>query len=324
MEDELCVIPPMTASVPAVPSDIGVPETLISPPFVRVWPSITKFEEVGFAVNVEPAKVSAGAFVAEETSKGCVLDPIMAIEPLGSSATGVPETVMVPPGVSICPSIANREDESAVNVDPANVNTGALVADETTKDCVLDPTMATDPLGSSAIGVPETVIMPPGESTCPSIANREEESAVNVEPANVKRGAEGADGTSKDCVLDPRTTMDPPGASTMGVPETVIVPPGVRVCPPISKWEDASAVKVEPAKVKASATGAGGLPALPPAMRLPDGATEKYVPSIVTPGPPTDKVVPAIGTIEGSVTLIVCPAAVTTTGVNARAGLPPL
>ena len=39
------------------------------------------------------------------------------------------------------------------------------------------------------------------------------------------------------------------GPSEMGVPLTVMTPPGLRVCPAIVKTE-LSAVKVEPAKVR--------------------------------------------------------------------------
>lgn len=50
----------------------------------------------------------------------------------------------------------------------------------------------------------------------------------------------------RDWVLLPMRAMVPPDGREMGVPETVMTPPGVSVCPSMMKSDDASAVYDEP------------------------------------------------------------------------------
>ena len=56
-----------------------------------------------------------------------VLLPMTTSVAPGASEMGVPDTVMIPPGVRVCPSTVNPPDESAVYVCPLNVITAAVV-----------------------------------------------------------------------------------------------------------------------------------------------------------------------------------------------------
>ncbi len=92
----------------------------------------------------------------------------------------------------------------------------------------------------------------------------------------------------KASVLVPITTLVAPGASEIGVPETVIIPPGVNVCPSITKSDAAFAVKICPSKLITAAfvTPGGAWPRtcvlLPKATRpLPEAASEMGVPETV-------------------------------------------
>jgi len=56
---------------------------------------------------------------------------------------------------------------------------------------VLVPMMATEAPGPREMGVPETVMAPPGDRVCDAMTNSEVLSAVYVDPANVKTGVIG-------------------------------------------------------------------------------------------------------------------------------------
>jgi len=76
--------------------------------------------------------------------------------------TGVPDTVTLgPPGFTVVPVISNRVG-LAVNVTPPadSISAGVITAVENL--CVLLSTTATPPLDGSKMGVPETMIAPPG------------------------------------------------------------------------------------------------------------------------------------------------------------------
>ena len=84
--------------------------------------------------------------------------------PSRASEMGVPETVIVPPGVNVRLAIRKSDAAFAVYVEPANVIiSGPEVAcGAFGRNCVLLPTIANLPSGASEIGVPETVIALPG------------------------------------------------------------------------------------------------------------------------------------------------------------------
>lgn len=55
----------------------------------------------------------------------------------------------------------------------------------------------------------------------------------------------------------PITANDPPGASEIGWPKTVINPPGVKVLPSMTNWEAELAVYVDLSKVRTAGPAAG-------------------------------------------------------------------
>lgn len=220
----------------------GVPLIVTpGPPAVIVVPSIEK--AVGFAVKTCPStvKISAGVIAAEPIISVLLpttTKPLAA--PAGASEMGVPETVMIPPGVRVWPSMIKSEEASAVYVWPSKVITGAsvMIAEALPRDWVLLPMTAKAGAvpAASEIGVPDTVIEPPGVSVCPPMMNWAAAFAVYVEPSNVRTaGALAILGAEpRDCVLPPTTAYAleaPAGASEIGVPDTVICPPGVSVWP---------------------------------------------------------------------------------------------
>ena len=169
--------------------------------------------------------------------------------PFGSRLIGVPDIVTPgPPAVIVVPSMTNAVG-LAVNTCPSivKISAGVIVAERIIS--VLLPT-TTNPLaapaGASEIGVPETVITPPGVSVCPLIMKSDEASAVYVWPSNVITGASVvmADAEPRDWVLLPMTANAGavPAASEMGVSEMVMAPPGVSVWPAMTNWEAAFAV----------------------------------------------------------------------------------
>jgi hypothetical protein len=170
-----------------------------------------------------------------------VVPPITTDDPSVWSDTTVPDTVISgPPATSVC------EPEAT---------TYSGVLRKAPMACVEPPTMTEDPPGWRENTVPETVMgAPPAESVC--------------EP--IKRvGA--AVGVAMACVLPPATIVAPFGARETGVPETVIWPPGVRVCVPITKLDDESAVMVELPMVTTAGGevfGFEGLTTTPPALEL--------------------------------------------------------
>ena len=93
---KVSVLVPTTTSVAPAASEIGVPETVITPPGVKVWLPMTK-AEAALAVNVCPPKVITAAFVmpAVECPRTCVLLPTTTIPlPEAASEIGVPDTVI--------------------------------------------------------------------------------------------------------------------------------------------------------------------------------------------------------------------------------------
>ncbi len=110
------------------------------------------------------------------------------------------------------------------------------------RDCVLPPMTAyglAAPAGASEMGVPETVIRPPGVSVWPATTNRKAELAVYVEPPKVSTaGAEAGAGVMRAWVLPSTTAALAPDGRDIAVPATLIEPPCVNVCPAVTNSED--------------------------------------------------------------------------------------
>ena len=103
---------PMT-NIPPGSKLTGVPEIVTpGPPADIVVPSMEN--AVGFAVKTCPSTVRMSAGVIIAVANDSVLVPITTLLPLPLYEIGVPETVMTPPGVSVCPSMMKSDDASAV------------------------------------------------------------------------------------------------------------------------------------------------------------------------------------------------------------------
>ena len=74
----------------------------------------------------------------------------------------VPDVMMAPASVNVCPSMIKLDEASAVYVDPSNVKIGAVVTPLWPSGYVLVPTVATLPPDASEVAVPDTVIAAPG------------------------------------------------------------------------------------------------------------------------------------------------------------------
>lgn len=88
-----------------------------------------------------------------------------------------------------------------------------------------------------------------------------------------KVGAAEVPAAAMACVLPPATIVAPFEARETGVPETVIWPPGVRVCEPITKADEESAAIVElPTVITApgEVVGFPGSATTPPALEVED------------------------------------------------------
>ena len=181
---------PMT-NIPPGSKLTGVPEIVTpGPPADIVVPSMEN--AVGFAVKTCPSTVSISAGVIIAVANDSVLVPITTSLPLPSYDIGVPEAMMTPPGVSVCPSMMKSDDASAVYVEPSNVSTGAAVTMAALpRDCVLLPMTAIAPPDGKEIGVPETVIAAPCANVCPSIMKSDDASAVYDEPSNESTAGAG-------------------------------------------------------------------------------------------------------------------------------------
>ena len=140
----------------------------------------------------------------------------------------------------------NWEAELAVMVWPLNVMTAAVVGipgrGEWLSTWVLEPPTITRPLpeGASESTVPDTMMEPPGARVWPAMTKSEDGFAVYVAPLNVNSAGgwvimlppDPAVAEANDWVeVPPMTAYDPPAASEIGVPETVICWPGLRVWP---------------------------------------------------------------------------------------------
>jgi len=119
---------------------------------------------------------------------------------------------------------------------------------------VLLPTTTSVGVTASEIRVPETVTTPPGTKVCPPIAKSEAVLTVYIWPPKVK--ASGAAVASGILDVPSRKYVAETGRER-GVPETVMTPPGARVCEPKMNAEAELAVYVPPAKVIAAGPGAG-------------------------------------------------------------------
>ena len=143
-----------------------MPERVICPPGVNVWPSITK-PDPEFPVYVEPAMVRTSAapefaglpatpvFVGLRIS---VLPAITAMVPSGASEIGVPETVISPPSVKVCPAMMNWESPFSVYADPPNTRTSPLASEVgvgTPAEEPPDPPPGPNVVGS---GTPQTAV----------------------------------------------------------------------------------------------------------------------------------------------------------------------
>ena len=205
-----------------------------------------------------------------------VVPPITTDDPPVWSDTTVPDTVISgPPAASVC------EPEAT---------TYSGVLRKAPMACVEPPTTTDDPPGWRENTVPETVMgAPPAESVCEPIK---------------KVGA--AVGVAMACVLPPATIVAPFEARETGVPETVIWPPGVRVCVPMTKLDDESAVIVEPPMVTTAAgevVGFEGSTTTPPALEVevPGSNTIGEVDGDGFAGSTTDGEVDGDGSADGSV-----------------------
>ena len=195
---------------------------------------MTKSEDAS-AVYVLPSKVIVGvsAPVTVAKEKGSVLVPISTAVPAEGYEIGVPETSMLPPGVSVCPLMVKSEAASAVKVLPAKViigRTPLLMVPKDSGKVFVPITTAVAPAGYE-MGVPETSILPPGVSVCPPMTKSEEASAVNVEPSKVSTAAVLMPLRARSSVLLPITAASLAAASKICVPNTVMAAPGERVCP---------------------------------------------------------------------------------------------
>ena len=175
----LCVVPPTTMSDPEDAYEIVVPETVITPPGVSVCPAMIK-SEAASAVYVEPPKVIISTVSVPFTeAKVSVELPMTAIVALESREIGVPDIVITPLGVRVCPAMIKSEAASAVYVDPPKVI--SLVVPVSFVDANVSvelPIIAIAALGPREMGVPETVITPPGVRVCPAITKLVAVSAV--------------------------------------------------------------------------------------------------------------------------------------------------
>ena len=103
---------PMT-NIPPGSKLTGVPDIVTpGPPADIVVPSMEN--ALGLAVKTCPSTVSISAGVIIAVANNSVLVPIITSSPLPSYEIGVPETVMTPPGVSVCPSTTKSDDASAI------------------------------------------------------------------------------------------------------------------------------------------------------------------------------------------------------------------
>ena len=109
---------------------------------------------------------------------------------------------------------------------------------------MLVPMTASAAPGARLMGVPRTVMMPPGVRVSEAMMKSDEASAVYVTPSQVRTGASSVDGeaVARVWVLVPMTAMSVPVGREMVVPEAVIVPPGARVWPAMKKCEALFAV----------------------------------------------------------------------------------
>ncbi len=150
LQDKGIVLVPTTNA--DVPSDIGVPETVMpGPPGEMVLPSIAR--PLCVAVKTSPSTVKIEALGGRVT----VLVPMMRSE--DPRETGVPEIVTPdPPGVSVVPAI-EKPVGFAVKLCPATVKMDG--EGEVGGNVIVVDT-----------GVPETVTPgPPGVSVVPAIEN---------------------------------------------------------------------------------------------------------------------------------------------------------
>ena len=187
---------------------------------------------VGRANFFWPPSNTAGPVVGAWVGSTTLVLPMTRVPPK-FMLTGVPEMMTpFPPGRIEVPSIANPVG-LAVMVCPATVtiSAGVMTADESV--CVLEPTTASAAPGARLIGVPRTVMMPPGVRVWDAMTKSDEASAVYVEPSNVKTGASAVEGLAeavpRNWVLEPMTAKLVPWGMEMTVEEAVIVPPGVKV-----------------------------------------------------------------------------------------------
>ncbi|OCK87766.1 uncharacterized protein K441DRAFT_592736, partial [Cenococcum geophilum 1.58] len=166
----------------------------------------------------------------------------------GESEMVVPDTVITPPGVRVCPPITNvvPPPGRAVYVAVPIVKSGGFVMGAVGISVVVTPftTTAVAP-GDREIVVPATVITPPGVRAEPPIkdgGSSDTALAVRVVDPIVRTGG-GAAAMVTACgsfdVVPPITIAVAEGASETGVPPTVITgPPGDSVWVPTTTTED--------------------------------------------------------------------------------------
>ena len=101
-------------------------------------------------------------------------------------------------------------------------------------------------MAASEIGVPDTVMAAePGARVWPLMMKSEAVFSVKACPAKVRTvGAGAGAGVGRAMVEVPATRYEPESAREMGVPETVMTPPGVKVWVPATRPDAALPVKV--------------------------------------------------------------------------------
>ena len=75
---------------------------------------------------VDPPSVNTGSGVALAPPRGCVLPAMTTNEPAGPRLIGVPNTVIWPLAVSVCPAMTYCEAALAVYVLPPNTTVPAV------------------------------------------------------------------------------------------------------------------------------------------------------------------------------------------------------
>lgn len=166
------LLPPTMSAEPLEGREIGVPDMVMTPPGVSVWPWMTS-----------GAAVMGGAVGSGDRLIGIVLLPITREDPDVGSEMGTLLIVIVLPGVRVVlPSSMTAEPEveygtgvlAMVTVPTLSLG-GEVVG---LKGMVLLPITIEEPSVGREIGTSLTVMMPPGVSVCELMRNCEVDSGV--------------------------------------------------------------------------------------------------------------------------------------------------